>query len=197
MISENRQAIRISDQLVISWRPTDNSQLVGVNLHEIMALTVNRELNNLIADLPEQAGALRKIALLLNHKIDLITDKRGTGLYGPSLTRVNLSTAGVAFDWHAAINAGHQIRLTFTLPPANERLTLTANVLDCSSLSSNKPYRVRCRFVAGQEKKLALVEQYINYTQSHIQTKASAINPRSNYPTRLDQKAPASLLHYR
>lgn len=197
MISENRQAIRINDQLVISWRPTNNAHLVGDNIHEVMALSVNRELNNLIANIPEQASTLRKIALLLNHKIDLTADKPGTRRYGPSLTRVNISTTGLAFDWHTAVSAGDQIRLTVTLPPASERLTLTANVLDCSSSSDKGPYRVRCRFVAGQEQKLAMVEQYIDYTQGRIQTKISASNPNGDHAARLGREPPATLLHYR
>jgi hypothetical protein len=197
MISENRQAIRVNDQIVTSWRPANNAQLVGDNVHEIMTLSVNRELNNLIANLPEQASALRKIALLLNHKIDLTADKHNTGRYGPSLTRVNISTTGLAFDWHTTIGAGDQIRLTITLPPANERLTLTANVLDCSKVSDKSPYRVRCRFVAGQEQKLAGVEQYIDYTQSRIQAESSASNTDGDHTARLGREAPASLLHYR
>jgi hypothetical protein len=197
MISENRQAIRVNDQLVMSWRPSNNAQLADDNVQEIMAFSVNRELTNVIAKLPEQASALRKIALLLNHKIDLAADKPSTSRYGPSLTRVNISTKGLAFDWHMPIGAGDQIRLTLTLPPAHERLTLTANVLDCSRGSEKNPYRVRCRFVAGQEQKLAMVEQYVDYAQSRIEAKVSAINPDGDYAERAGRETPASLLHYR
>jgi len=197
MISEHRQAIRVTDHLVVSWRPANNAQLLSKNVDDITALSVNRELDNLIAGLPDQADTLRKIAQLISYKIDLIADTNRATLYGPSLTRANISTTGMAFDWHTAITAGDQIRLTVTLPPENGRLSLLANVLDCSGLSSSQRYRVRCRFVAGQEQKLTRIHRYVDYLQSfprtHAVTNISAAAPDSH--SRGDLRE--SLLQYR
>ena len=197
MISEHRQAMRVTDQLVVSWRPVNNALLVNDNIHEIMSLSVNRELNNLISDLPEEASALRRVALLLNHKMDLIADTRAGSLYGPSLARVNISATGIAFDWHTAIPAGDQIRLTVTLPPTNERLTLTANVLDCASKPDAPHHSVRCRFVAAQEQKLTLINDYIEHRQRQARGSSSTDRAMRGYAHPMPADSQASLLHYR
>jgi hypothetical protein len=197
MINENRQAIRVNSHLVVSWRPLNNGQLITDDIQNIMTLSVNRELNALLEGLASPTSGLRDILLRLNHKIDLIAETHHARLlYGPALTRVNVSGTGIAFDWHDAIAAGQQIRLTITLPPSLEKVTLAAKVLDCTHQPSKDNHLVRCHFLAGQQEKIATMDGYIDHVHKHAMATRSKGDQATSRPT-AEHSAGASLAHYR
>lgn len=197
MINENRHAIRVNSHLVLSWRPLNNGQLIADNIQNIMALSVNRELNALLADLANPISGLREILLRLNHKIDLIAETHGARLlYGPALTRVSVSRTGIAFDWYDAIAAGQQIRVTMTLPRSLEKVTLAAKVLDCTNRPSTNNHLVRCHFLEGQQEKIATIDGYIDDAQKHAMATRSRGGQVTNRPT-TGRSAGANVTHYR
>jgi len=168
MIVEHRKYFRVDDRLVISWRPFNNEALAVDDLKEVMLLSVNREINDLISSLSSSSPEVAQVLTHINHKVELMNDRGRDSLYGPSLARLNLSRAGIAFEWRGVIPVGSPIRLSLTFPPNNAKLTLAAEVLACEPMEeagSDGYNKIRCRFIPTQEDKLEAVSNYIDYTQ--------------------------------
>jgi len=206
MIVEHRKYLRVDDRLVISWRPFNNEALAVDDLKEVMLLGVNREINELISSLSVASPEIAQVLLHLNHKLELMNDRGDDSRYGPSLARLNISRAGVGFEWRGVITVGSPIRLSLTLPPENQKLTLAAEVLACNPVNKGDPsgnHKVRCRFLPNQDAKLELVSSYIDYAHSMGTTKhrlkapiGSASEPSDKQTSGLKQE-PSKLMDYR
>lgn len=162
MIVEHRKYLRVDDRLVLSWRPADNDHIEVDDLRDLMLMTVNREINQMIASLGDHSADVAQILLHLNHKIDLLTDQRSENHYGPSLTRINVSRSGLAFEWRSAITLGSIIRVSMALPPDNTKVTLSAQILACDDFGANRS-RVRCRFLPGQDDRIDQIGRYVDH----------------------------------
>lgn len=190
MIVEQRQSIRVDDRLVIAWRPADNAELVAYDVRELMLMSVNREINGMIAELGNNSPEISRILVQLNHKLDLLADSSGQSIYGPSLTRLNLSQSGIAFEWGSEIEAGAVIRVTLTLPPNHTKLTIATHILACDRLPNGERYRVRGIFEARQDEKIKAIDSYIDYAQDMQKDQNRLVAPD-------DKKDSAGMLQYR
>ncbi len=170
MIVEHRKYMRVDDRLVISWRPSDSGELVVDDLRDVMLMTVNREINDMINSLTDKSPDVAQVLLHLNHKLELLSDSSRESHFGPSLVRLNLSRSGVAFEWRSDIEPGQKIRLSMTLPPENHKLTVQAEVLACERMENGRS-RIRCRFLPGQDARVEVLGAYLDYTQDMRQPK--------------------------
>ena len=179
MIVEHREHLRVNDRLIIAWRPASSDDLAAQSARDVMLLKTNQTilqgLNTVQQSDPITARALERI----NHKLDLVADDSEASVFGPSLSRVNLSCSGLAFEWSVQLLSGLPIRLTLTLPPANRQITLNATVLEPESTRISSRPVVRCQFTKGQDDRLQVVERYIDYMQMINDEKNPLIAPNS------------------
>lgn len=203
MIVEHRKYMRVDDRLVISWRPADSEELVADDLRDVMLMTVNREINDMISGLAKDSPEVAQILLHLNHKLELLSDQSRENIYGPSLVRLNMSRSGIAFEWRGEFKPGSRIRLSITLPPENTKLTIAAEVLACDS-TGNQRSRVRCFFVPGQDNKVEALGAYIDYIQAMRHSKSQLhaplpgeARPAVPHDVRSSATDPAALTDYR
>lgn len=163
MIVEHRDYVRVDDRLVVSWRPVESQAPVDDELRDIMIMSVNRQINDMMAVVETEHPQLAKLLMHLNHKIDLLADQRADASYGPSLVRVNISRTGMAFDWKTDVAIGSDIRIWLTLPPENTKLMVRATVLACDRTGDRGRPRVRCQFHNKQVEALDAISSYIDY----------------------------------
>lgn len=203
MIVEHRKYMRVDDRLVISWRPTDSTQLVVDDVRDVMLMSVNREINSMIAGVGETLPDVAQVLMHLNHKLDLLNDRSAHNLYGPALTRLNVSRSGIAFEWRGEFEKGSTVRLSITLPPENEKLHIAAEVLACEPMGGGR-HRVRCRFAPAQEDRIEEIGRYVDHVhemrdeRNRLQAPAAGelvAFGRSANDTRDD--APVALVDYR
>ena len=170
MIVEHREYMRVDDRLVVSWRPAQSEELQVDDLRDVMLMTVNREINEMIHSLTNKSPDVAQVLLHLNHKLELLSDQGRESQFGPSLVRLNISRTGLAFEWCSDITTGQRIRLSLTLPPENYKLTLMAEVLACELMVGSR-YRIRCRFLPDQDSRIEALAEYLDYAQDMRTTK--------------------------
>lgn len=191
MIVEQRQSIRVDDRIVVAWRPADNAELVAYDVREVMLMSVNREINTMISELGNEAPDISRVLVQLNHKLDLLADSSGQSIYGPSLTRINISRSGIAFEWGSEIDVDAIIRITLTLPPNHIKLSIAAKVLACDRMANAERFRIRGIFEARQDEKINAVDDYISFVETMQLEQNKLVAPGGDKPDS------AELLHYR
>lgn len=162
MIVEHRDYMRVDDRLVISWRPAEGKMPEDYELRDVMIMSVNRQINDMMAAVESTQPAIAKLLMQLNHKIDLLSEHAQDAGHGPNLVRVNISRAGMAFDWKTSIDINQNIRIWITLPPENTKVMVRAAVLACEDIDGNGRCRVRCQFSDGQDEALDYISHYID-----------------------------------
>ncbi len=163
MIVEHRDYVRVDDRLVVSWRPVESQAPVDDELRDIMIMSVNRQINDMMAVVETEHPQLAKLLMHLNHKIDLLANQSADANYGPSLVRVNISRTGMAFDWKTDVAVGSDIRIWLTLPPENTKVMVRATVLACDHTGDRGRPRVRCQFHSQQVDAFDAISSYIDY----------------------------------
>ena len=179
-VIEKRRHIRVDDRLVLSWRDVDADDLSGDETREIMRASVNQEIHRLITALSDTSPDVVKVLQQLNLKLDLIADQNNENQYGPSLTALNLSQSGIAFEWRDALPANKSIQLTLTLPPDNIRLKLNVDILECLDRDDGQRAIVRCIFRQDQSRALQILAQYLAYSEKMQAGKNKLVAPSAS-----------------
>jgi len=166
MIIEKRRHIRVDDRLIVSWRPANSDEIAFEDTRDLMRASVNRNIHQQLAQLSDSAPDVAKVLLQLNHKLDLIADNAQGSRYGPHLTELNISQSGIAFEWRDSLPVDQPVRLTISLPPDNERVHVTAQVLECRPRGGTERVIVRCMFLPDQEEATEVIKRYVDYTRN-------------------------------
>ena len=179
MIVEHREHLRVNDRLIIAWRPASSNDLAAQSARDVMLLKTNQTILQGLSTVQQSDPITARALERINHKLDLVADDSEASVFGPSLSRVNLSCSGLAFEWSVQLLSGLPIRLTLTLPPANRQITFNATVLEPESTQTSSRPIVRCQFTKGQDDRLRVVQRYIDYMQMIRDEKNKLVAPNN------------------
>ena len=173
MSDHQRDFYRIQDRLLMAWR---FAEAEAVNESELVLRTLDREREEVLLELHDEAPETAKALTLLNRKIDfLISSVQGSsdkptnlgGFCDKALVDVSLSGSGMGY--FSVINAeeGSCVEVILNLESIDVEFTVRMVIIESriSADSENPGFWLRGRFTEDQDKQVDAVVAHVNQRQ--------------------------------
>ena len=173
MSDNQRDFYRIQDRLLMSWRPAD---IEPVSESESALLAINRELEEELLELNEDAPETARVLTLLNRKIELLvsSDEEGSGVTTNlggfcDKAHVDVSLSGSGMGYFSLTNAeeGAAVEVMLNLESIDVEITVRMIIIESrvSADAENPGFWLRGRFVEDQDKQVDAIVAHVNQRQ--------------------------------
>jgi hypothetical protein len=192
MNENQRDFYRIQDRLLMSWRQTD----LEPSSEEVTALlAVNREIEEELLDLNEDAPEIARVLVLLNRKIELLmsnsddeSDKPANlgGFSDKDYVDVSLSGSGMGYFSRTNVEEGTPVEVMLNLESIEIEITVRMVIIESrvSADAENPGYWLRGRFMEDQDKQVDAIVAHVNQRQFEQLQRRSQMNaPQSENET--------------
>ena len=173
MADNQRDFYRIQDRLLMAWRFAD---VEPTSKTASALLTLNRELEEDLLELNEEAPETARILTLLNRKIELLTSSSDDD-FGTSLNlggfcdkaEVDVSLSGSGMGYFSLTNAeeGSAVEVMLNLDSIDVEITVRMIIIESrvSADAENPGFWLRGRFIEAQEKQVDAIVAHVNQRQ--------------------------------
>jgi len=173
MSDNQRDFYRIQDRLLMSWRPAD---IEPVSESESALLTINRELEEELLELNEDAPETARVLTLLNRKIELLMSNGDEGSGAPAnlggfcdKAYVDVSLSGSGMGYFSLTNAeeGTPVEVMLNLESIEVEITVRMVIIESrvSADAENPGFWLRGRFMEDQDKQVDAIVAHVNQRQ--------------------------------
>ena len=173
MSDNQRDFYRIQDRLLMSWRPAD---IEPVSESESALLTINRELEEELLELNEDAPETARVLTLLNRKIELLMSNGDEGSGAPAnlggfcdKAYVDVSLSGSGMGYFSLTNAeeGTPVEVMLNLESIEVEITVRMVIIESrvSADAENPGFWLRGRFMEDQDKQADAIVAHVNQRQ--------------------------------
>lgn len=183
MNENQRDFYRIQDRLLMSWRRID---IEPSSESESALLALNRELEEELLELTEDAPDTARVLILLNRKIELLMMKgdeeseANTNLGGfCDKAHVDVSLSGSGMGYFSLTNAeeGTPVEVMLNLESIEVEITVRMVIIESrvSADAENPGFWLRGRFMDDQDKQVDAIVAHVNQRQfEQLQRRAQA-----------------------
>ena len=183
MNEHQRDFYRIQDRLLMSWRRID---IEPSSESESALLALNRELEEELLELTEDAPDTARVLILLNRKIELLMMKgdeeseANTNLGGfCDKAHVDVSLSGSGMGYFSLTNAeeGTPVEVMLNLESIEVEITVRMVIIESrvSADAENPGFWLRGRFMDDQDKQVDAIVAHVNQRQfEQLQRRAQA-----------------------
>jgi hypothetical protein len=173
MADNQRDFYRIQDRLRMAWRFAD---IEPTSETASALLTLNRELEEELLELNEDAPETARILTLLNRKIELLASSSNEG-QGMSLNlggfcdkaHVDVSLSGSGMGYFSLTNAdeGASVEVMLNLESIDVEITVRMVIIESrvSADAENPGFWLRGRFLEDQDKQVDAIVAHVNQRQ--------------------------------
>lgn len=173
MADNQRDFYRIQDRLRMAWRFAD---IEPVSETESALLTLNRELEDELLELNEEAPQTARILTLLNRKIELLTsssdENQGMtmnlgGFCDKAEVDVSLSGSGMGYFSLTNAEEGSAVEVMLNLDSIDVEITVRMIIIESrvSADAENPGFWLRGRFIEAQDKQVDAIVAHVNQRQ--------------------------------
>lgn len=173
MSDNQRDFYRIQDRLLMSWRPAD---IEPVSESESALLAINRELEEELLELNEDAPETARVLTLLNRKIELLVsngdEAAGTpanlgGFCDKAYVDVSLSGSGMGYFSLTNAEEGTPVEVMLNLESIEVEITVRMVIIESrvSADAENPGFWLRGRFMEDQDKQVDAIVAHVNQRQ--------------------------------
>lgn len=173
MSDNQRDFYRIQDRLLMSWRPAD---IEPVSESESALLAINRELEEELLELNEDAPETARVLTLLNRKIELLVsnDDEGAGtpanlggFFDKAYVDVSLSGSGMGYFSLTNAEEGTPVEVMLNLESIEVEITVRMVIIESrvSADAENPGFWLRGRFMEDQDKQVDAIVAHVNQRQ--------------------------------
>ena len=173
MSDNQRDFYRIQDRLLMSWRPAD---IEPVSESESALLAINRELEEELLELNEDAPETARVLTLLNRKIELLVsngdEHSGTpanlgGFCDKAYVDVSLSGSGMGYFSLTNAEEGTPVEVMLNLESIEVEITVRMVIIESrvSADAENPGFWLRGRFMEDQDKQVDAIVAHVNQRQ--------------------------------
>lgn len=173
MSDNQRDFYRIQDRLLMSWRQAD---IEPVSESESALLAINRELEEELLELNEDAPETARILTLLNRKIELLVSNGDKGSGTPAnlggfcdKAYVDVSLSGSGMGYFSLTNAeeGTPVEVMLNLESIEVEITVRMVIIESrvSADAENPGFWLRGRFMEDQDKQVDAIVAHVNQRQ--------------------------------
>ena len=189
MNENQRDFYRIQDRLLMSWRRVD---IEPASESESALLALNRELEEELLELTEDAPDTARVLILLNRKIELLMMKgdeeseANTNLGGfCDKAHVDVSLSGSGMGYFSLTNAeeGTPVEVMLNLESIEVEITVRMVIIESrvSADAENPGFWLRGRFMEDQDKQVDAIVAHVNQRQfEQLQRRAQASGTQLN-----------------
>jgi len=176
----------------MSWRQTD----LEPSSEEVTALlAVNREIEEELLDLNEDAPEIARVLVLLNRKIELLmsnsddeSDKPANlgGFSDKDYVDVSLSGSGMGYFSRTNVEEGTPVEVMLNLESIEIEITVRMVIIESrvSADAENPGYWLRGRFMEDQDKQVDAIVAHVNQRQfEQLQRRSQMSAPQSENET--------------
>jgi hypothetical protein len=184
LVNENqRDFYRIQDRLLMSWRRID---IKPASELESSLLGLNRELEEELLELTEDAPDTARVLVLLNRKIELLMMKSNEGSEANinlggfcDKAHVDVSLSGSGMGYFSLTNAeeGTPVEVMLNLESIEVEITVRMIIIESrvSADAENPGFWLRGRFMEDQDKQVDAIVAHVNQRQfEQLQRRAQA-----------------------
>lgn len=183
MNENQRDFYRIQDRLLMSWRRID---IKPASELESSLLGLNRELEEELLELTEDAPDTARVLILLNRKIELLMMKSNEGSEANinlggfcDKAHVDVSLSGSGMGYFSLTNAeeGTPVEVMLNLESIEVEITVRMIIIESrvSADAENPGFWLRGRFMEDQEKQVDAIVAHVNQRQfEQLQRRAQA-----------------------
>lgn len=173
MSDNQRDFYRIQDRLLMSWREAD---IEPVSESESALLAINRELEEELLELNDDAPETARILTLLNRKIELLVSngnyESGTpanlgGFCDKAYVDVSLSGSGMGYFSLTNAEEGTPVEVMLNLESIEVEITVRMVIIEArvSADAENPGFWLRGRFMEDQDKQVDAIVAHVNQRQ--------------------------------
>jgi len=173
MSDNQRDFYRIQDRLLMSWRQAD---IEPVSESESALLAINRELEEELLELNEDAPETARVLTLLNRKIELLVsngdEASGTpanlgGFCDKAYVDVSLSGSGMGYFSLTNAEEGTPVEVMLNLESIEVEITVRMVIIESrvSADAENPGFWLRGRFMEDQDKQVDAIVAHVNQRQ--------------------------------
>lgn len=173
MSDNQRDFYRIQDRLLMSWRQAD---IEPVSETESALLAINRELEEELLELNEDAPETARVLTLLNRKIELLVsngdEASGTpanlgGFCDKAYVDVSLSGSGMGYFSLTNAEEGTPVEVMLNLESIEVEITVRMVIIESrvSADAENPGFWLRGRFMEDQDKQVDAIVAHVNQRQ--------------------------------
>lgn len=173
MSDNQRDFYRIQDRLLMSWRQAD---IEPVSESESALLAINRELEEELLELNEDAPETARVLTLLNRKIELLVSNGDEGSGTPAnlggfcdKAYVDVSLSGSGMGYFSLTNAeeGTPVEVMLNLESIEVEITVRMVIIESrvSADAENPGFWLRGRFMEDQDKQVDAIVAHVNQRQ--------------------------------
>ena len=192
MADNQRDFYRIQDRLRMAWRFADiepASETVSA------LLTLNRELEDELLELNEEAPQTARILTLLNRKIELLTSSSDKsqgmtinlgGFCDKAEVDVSLSGSGMGYFSLTNAEEGSAVEVMLNLDSIDVEITVRMIIIESrvSADAENPGFWLRGRFIEAQDKQVDAIVAHVNQRQfEQLQRRAQPASSPSETET--------------
>jgi hypothetical protein len=192
MADNQRDFYRIQDRLRMAWRFAD---IEPASETESALLTLNRELEDELLELNEEAPQTARILTLLNRKIELLTsssdENQGMtmnlgGFCDKAEVDVSLSGSGMGYFSLTNAEEGSAVEVMLNLDSIDVEITVRMIIIESrvSADAENPGFWLRGRFIEAQDKQVDAIVAHVNQRQfEQLQRRAQPASSPSETET--------------
>jgi hypothetical protein len=192
MADNQRDFYRIQDRLRMAWRFAD---IEPASETESALLTLNRELEDELLELNEEAPQTARILTLLNRKIELLTsssdESQGMtmnlgGFCDKAEVDVSLSGSGMGYFSLTNAEEGSAVEVMLNLDSIDVEITVRMIIIESrvSADAENPGFWLRGRFIEAQDKQVDAIVAHVNQRQfEQLQRRAQPASSPSETET--------------
>lgn len=192
MADNQRDFYRIQDRLRMAWRFAD---IKPASETESALLTLNRELEDELLELNEEAPQTARILTLLNRKIELLTsssdESQGMtmnlgGFCDKAEVDVSLSGSGMGYFSLTNAEEGSAVEVMLNLDSIDVEITVRMIIIESrvSADAENPGFWLRGRFIEAQDKQVDAIVAHVNQRQfEQLQRRAQPASSPSETET--------------
>jgi hypothetical protein len=183
MNENQRDFYRIQDRLLMSWRRID---IEPASESESALMALNRELEEELLELTEDAPDTTRVLILLNRKIELLMMKGNEGSEANinlggfcDKAHVDVSLSGSGMGYFSLTNAeeGTPVEVMLNLESIEVEITVRMVIIESrvSADAENPGFWLRGRFMEDQDKQVDAIVAHVNQRQfEQLQRRAQA-----------------------
>lgn len=173
MSDNQRDFYRIQDRLLMAWRPAD---IEPESESESALLAINRELEEELLELTDEAPDTARVLSMLNRKIELLMSHGEEGPGSPAnlggfcdKAYVDVSLSGSGMGYFSLTNAdeGTPVEVMLNLESIDVEITVRMVIIESrvSADAENPGFWLRGRFMEDQDKQVDAIVAHVNQRQ--------------------------------